>query len=386
MSTRLVLQRIETEDALASLRDDWVTLESSSGNTLPFRTFAWISCWWKHLHENRRVVKDALAIRAVRSEDGKLIAVAPMMWTERPAIGPLRARCLQFIGADPNVTEVRGVLCDPSRLAECYAAIRSDIGDSADWLRWSGIEDGARDALDGPDVRWNEGVTFSIVDLPATWEQLRATRSRNLKESLRKCRNSLARDGLTASLEVAREAHEVEGALADFFRLHAARAELTGTVRHKDVFADPACRTLLVDVCTRFAERNELRIFRLRIGAPVVATRIGFVLGGSLYFYYSGFDPAYAKYGVMTTTVAEAMQHAIREGLASVNLSSGKDVSKSRWSPREVVYRDALIFSPHKLARAKYEALEAAHRAMGRVGENGISRWLTRRSADVEAA
>ena len=56
----LVVQRIETEEALGALREDWVRLESSSGNTLPLRTFAWVSSWWKHLSENRLVLKDAL--------------------------------------------------------------------------------------------------------------------------------------------------------------------------------------------------------------------------------------------------------------------------------------------------------------------------------------
>ncbi|MHA0112002.1 hypothetical protein ACXYUI_33835, partial [Klebsiella pneumoniae] len=35
----------------------------------------------------------------------------------------------------------------------------------------------------------------------------------------------------------------------------------------------------------------------------------------------------------------EAIMHAINCGLAQINLSIGRDVSKTRWSPETVVYR-----------------------------------------------
>src|SRR5262249_26269666 len=148
-----------------------------------------------------------------------------------------------------------------------------------------------------------------VLPLPATWEELRSSRPSNLRESLRKCYGSLRRDGLEPSFEVVTERDRIGSALVDFLRLHAARARLEGTVHHKDVFADATCHAFLSDVCERFAARGALRIFRLKLGGELVATRLGFVLGGSLYLYYSGFDPAYARYGVATTTVAEAMKH-----------------------------------------------------------------------------
>jgi hypothetical protein len=54
---------------------------------------------------------------------------------------------------------------------------------------------------------------------------------------------------------------------------------------------------------------------------------------GCLYLYYSGFDPAWGKYGVATTIVAEAIKYAISAGVPRVHLSMGVDVAKSRWGP-----------------------------------------------------
>ena len=64
--------------------------------------------------------------------------------------------------------------------------------------------------------------------------------------------------------------------------------------------------------------------------------RLGFIVGDSLYLYYSGYDPIWARYGVMTTTVAEVLKYAIACGIKTVNLSSGQEVSKTRWGPRQV--------------------------------------------------
>lgn len=172
-------------------------------------------------------------------------------------------------------------------------------------------------------------------------------------------------DVVTAKAGVARS-------LGDFFRLHSARAHLDGTTRHSDVFSHPRCRAFLVDVCERFAEHGALRIFRLNVGGGVVATRVGFVLGGTLYLYYSGFDPRYARYGIMTTTVAEAMQYAIGEGLDRVNLSSGKDVSKTRWRPEELAYREVTLTPMSSVARAKYEAALVAQRVILGAGIEGV--------------
>lgn len=109
--------------------------------------------------------------------------------------------------------------------------------------------------------------------------------------------------------------------------------------------------------------------------------RIGFVLGDSLYLYYSGYDPAFAKYSVMTTVVAEAIKHAIEEGFATVNLSTGRDVSKTRWGPDEVVFRQASIVSPSLRGELTHEMFRAARRAVESAPLRDVAtRFLARRS------
>ena len=82
--------------------------------------------------------------------------------------------------------------------------------------------------------------------------------------------------------------------------------------------------------------------------------RIGLISGDSVYFYYSGYDTAYSKYSVMTTTVAEGIKHCIESGFKTINLSTGRDVSKERWSPEETLYLEAELSGSGALAGFNY--------------------------------
>jgi len=191
--------------------------------------------------------------------------------------------------------------------------------------------------------QWYQVVDDYLLDLPRDWVQFRASLPRNARESLRHCYDSLRRAGHAFELVVARDPVEVRWALYRFLQLHTLRAHMPFGPRHPDRFTAQSLRAFLYGVCERLAARDAVRVFQLRIGGTIVASRIGFVIGDGLYLYYSGFDPAWARYSVMTTTVAEALRYAIASGLRSVNLSLTGEQSKLRWRPRRIDFRSALV-------------------------------------------
>ena len=303
----------------------------------------------------------------VRASSGEVLGIAPLMLTERPSRGPLRIRVLQFIGADPNITELRLMLCDPLFERDCYQALMRHLASPAerwDWVAWEarGPDIGTALGMRDPLVGVEERSTF-ILDLPSTWDEFKKGLGRNIKESLRHCYNSLKRDELTFRLEVLTGPEEIVSALPEFFRLHTARANFKGALRHTDVFASLRAREFLVEVCRRLATRGAAHVFQLWVDDQLVSTRIGFRLGDALYLYYSGWDPDYGRYAVMTTLLAEVIQYAIAQGLGCVNLSTGKDVSKTRWGTREVCYAGGRQISPRLNARAVHFVYDRAVRA-----------------------
>jgi CelD/BcsL family acetyltransferase involved in cellulose biosynthesis len=305
------------------------------------------------------------------------------MLTHRPSIGPLRVRVLQFFGADVNLTEVRGLVCRPQDQGDVIALLTHCFLERAndwDWLDWSCIRDvGAtrhRLAQSGAIDRDDLIPSYHLLALPATWEELRASRPRNIKESLRKCYNSLKRAGLSFVFRVVECPDETPSALDIFFELHAQRARAVGTVEHPDVFAAPRERAFLAEYARCMAKRGQLRIFQLEIAGKVVATRVGFVFGDELYLYYSGYDMSWAKFSVMTTLVAESLKWAVNQRLKIVNLSAGRDVSKDRWDPKAVTFCSAVQIAPTRRASVAFRAYHAATRL--RQKDSRLARLLAR--------
>jgi CelD/BcsL family acetyltransferase involved in cellulose biosynthesis len=353
---------VDQVDSFEALEAEWEALDATTVPRLPFTGPLWNRLWWQHFKEDRSFVRDSLRLYAIRDQARVLKAVAPMMLTERPAVGPLRARMLQFLGADPNVTEVRGLICAPADESAATDALLEYLerhGRDWDWLFFGGIRqagDAFRVVGQRVGIEWGREVPDYLLTMPADWELFKAGLGRNIKESLRKCYNSLKRDNLEFKFNVLVSPEQIDGGLDHFLRLHAARASATDTITHRDVFESGHAREFLRDYLKHAAARGTARIFQLEISGKVVATRLAFVVGEALYLYFSGFDPEWGKYSVMTTTVAEALKWAIDNKFATVNLSPGNDVSKTRWNPTEVMLREAIIPSPSFLGPLVHQA------------------------------
>jgi CelD/BcsL family acetyltransferase involved in cellulose biosynthesis len=356
--------RIErlTPEAVESLVPEWAALDAELSPRTPFSSPAWNLLWWRHFGGRSLAVRDQFFSHVVRDDTGRLIAVAPMVITHRPGVGPLGVRTLQFFGADANITELRGMVCRAEHQSQVLSALSGHFLSRAsdwDWLHWHGIrgDESAWNSLaNGAQVLRGDCIPDYCLTLPATWEAFRAGLSRNIKESVRKCYNSLKRDGHAFVFRAVSRPEEARAAIARFFDLHAARASVTDTINHPDVFGGQRARAFLSDFAQHAAEEGTLRVFQLEIAGVVVATRVGFALGNELYLYFSGYDDAWGKYSVMTTVVAEAIKWAIENGFKVINLSPGNDVSKLRWGPTEIPFRHGVQLSPTRRGRVVFRA------------------------------
>ena len=330
---------------IRALTPDYQRLYQSTGNTLPFATQEWHLSWCEHLLSCNPRVRQQPLFCVLRKLEGPCVAIVPLILTRR-RLGPVQVAVLGLVGADPALTEIRNPLVEPGYERATVRAVHEQLSGVAgwDWIQWSGVSAALAQALTCEATpQWYQTVDDYVLDLPAAWPQFRATLPRNLRESLRHCYNSLRRDGHSFEFVVARDPVEVRWALYRFLQLHTLRANMEWGPVHADHFAAHSPRAFLYAVCDRLAARDAVRVFQLRIGDTVVASRLGFVIGSSLYLYYSGFDPAWARYSVMTTTLAEALRYAIASGIESINLSITADRAKLRWRPQRVDFHSALV-------------------------------------------
>lgn len=379
------VERVSESDLQGPLLAEWDALHERISPCTPFTSALWNTLWWKHQRSDRLFVRDDLCVLVVRDARNSLVAVAPMMSTWRPSFGPLRINTLRYFGADPNVTEIRGLVCEPQNEADAHEAVREYVRrwlpESA-WVEWGALrrESCAKAARKLPDSA--KTATREIdayhLELPATWEQLRSSRSRNIKESIRRCYNSLKRDGLSAELRVVQSTQDVPAALATFFQLHSMRSLAANTVAHADVFQRESDRAFITDYTHELSRRGRLRIFQLLISGNVVATRLGFQCNDEIYLYYSGYDPTWSKYSVMTTLVVEALKWSIDQGLKVVHLSTGTDVSKLRWSPGVTHYCALTEIRRGWRARLCFGTYQHAHRLGRWVGSSRLAALVRR--------
>jgi CelD/BcsL family acetyltransferase involved in cellulose biosynthesis len=336
---------VESAAGIRSLKHDYERLERASGNTLPFALHEWHLAWCEHLLNRHPQREEQLRLLALRNRSGDCVALVPLV-RGRWRVGPLRFPMFGFLGNDEGITEVRGALIEPGYEELCVRCVYQSLCalPGWHWLHWPDASPSLAAVLTR-EFRplWHEARVDCLLDLPPSWPEFRAGLTRNVRESLRHCYNSLRRDGHRFELDVARTPREVLEALPRFFELHGLRARMPWGPRHRNYFANPLLQQFLPQVCSSLAARDAVRVFQLRIAGTVVASRVGFVVGNSLYLYYSGFDPAWAAYSVMTTTEAEVFRYAIAAGIRTVNLSPTPIRSKLRWRPRLIELRSCVL-------------------------------------------
>jgi len=304
---------------------------------------------------------DEFFVHVIRGDDNKLIGVAPLLLRRIPVIGGLELRAIEFFGTDPSITEIRGVVCELADQPGVLEALRNHFRVAVpdrDLFRWQGIRAEAMQAFN-----CSAPALGSVEILPL-----------------------LDRDGHPFHFRAVGAVEDHYGALESFFRLHAARAQVSEmNFKHADRFADGVNRDFIREFVGAMALQGRLRIFELDIAGEIVASRLAFPEGRELYLYYSGYHPTWRQYSVMTTLMAEIMRWAISHRLSAINLSTSSDLSKLRWRPKEITFKGGLECNSgwrgRVLART-YDAVAMGHRLAYRMSGYRPSNMAARRNPD----
>jgi CelD/BcsL family acetyltransferase involved in cellulose biosynthesis len=364
---QLTVERLSSPEALAAITAEWEQLDRDVVPRTPFTSASWILPWWKYFRRRRGPFRDEFFCHIVRSGDGRLIAIAPLMRTYAPGIGPPALRMVQFFGTDAALTEIRGVISRPEDHVPAVNAVAEHFANHDDWdvFRWAGLRNPV-DAYAAPSagskLLARGELPDYLVKLTRSWEDLRLRVSSNMRKNLRKAYEFLERDHIDFALRVTERPPDVALAFTRFLSLHSARAEAADMIVHPDKFKQSTVRAFFDEYLYAAAERGELRIFELEIGGVAVASRISFLTGSDLYVYFAGYDPAWKAYSVMTVLMTEMIKWAIAHGIDQINLSTGHDQSKIRWKPLEVLFREAVQISPTWRARAAFQVFRIYER------------------------
>jgi CelD/BcsL family acetyltransferase involved in cellulose biosynthesis len=342
----LDIRKLTVAEAFEGLLSEWRQLDSEISPRTPFTSPMWHQLWWRHFARRNSLKRDEFFVHAVRDAGGRLVAVVPLVKIYRPGYGPIRLCKIQFFGADPSLTEIRGLVCRPERQKEVVEALLNYFkNNDADWdiFKWSGVRTdvGAERPLEALERSALErSLPDYVVKLPGSWEEFHSRLSNNTRKSLRKGYEFIDRDGHKLAFRVIDQRDGLKEALHRFLALHKARSQADDMAYHRDNFAIKRHRDFLKDAIDGFAVQGCACAFEMYVDGKLAATRLAFAFDNELYLYFSGFDPEWKQYGVMTTLVVEIIKWAIERKFELLNLSTGKDLSKLRWKPDEITFQD----------------------------------------------
>lgn len=330
---------------------DWRRLDQDqTGLANPFSSPDWVRLWYAYF-----APRPQSQVLAVVRDRGRLIGVAPFFWS-RVGTGRLTAaRRLRLVGSGqgsallelPQVLSAGGrereavrcvvetMLAD-RELCSSRSWVEVSLGPGQPWFEPQWIH-----AAAGPSAfqRHQAAHACVVVPLASTWRETLAGLKRNVKESLRRSRNRLARLDQPASV-VSRSADLDTAAVDRLLDLHRARSRHSGRELHHDAFADGTRRSFLRELLPILGRQDRARILELHIGDRQVAALLVLRAANTTYLHSSGLLPDAWDVGPVTYLQEHAFTQACSDGHRYVNLSPGPNIAKLRWSEQVEVYHD----------------------------------------------
>jgi CelD/BcsL family acetyltransferase involved in cellulose biosynthesis len=258
------------------------------------------------------------------------------------------------------LTELPQILTYPDPKRRVLRQILRLVTEESDGWDWVEVSLTPEQGWIEPEWLWQDGDrkeravihqgtrTGVVLPLPSSWDELRHSLKRNIKESIRRGRNRLARVGHDWEMVVPGNASHASQALDDLMDLHHRRAQLRGKVHHPDYLADPADEAFLHEMGERMFATGHCTPSVLKVGSVPVAARLLLHANQTTFFSVSGLDPAWWEYSVGTTLMAECLKAAMARGDTLAHLSLWPNLAKHRWSELLEFHNDFILLTQRR--------------------------------------
>jgi CelD/BcsL family acetyltransferase involved in cellulose biosynthesis len=313
----------------AALSSEWSLLADEAKASI-FQTWEWAFSWWEVFGK-----EDSLRLLTVRDAADRLVGVAPLVLDSR-RVGPVSFRTLELVGHHSVSSEYLDLIVSPQHRDAVIAALLDYVaGRWPDRLLHLYRVPASSATLEW--VRLNRTSAYYavlrseptlVIQLPQTWEEYLKVLSANTRRNIRRHRTRASSE-LGAEFEVVIGGCEQH--LEQLMELHQARMRSQG---RRGSFASAAFVRFHRALLRRVSGRGWSRFFFLSVDGRPVAARYGFVLGGRLFDYSVGLDPAFERYSLGSVLLGHCAEYAIRAGLKYFDFLDAGDY-KLHWNPRE---------------------------------------------------
>ena len=335
-----------------------------TGVANPFASSAWVLAWY------RAFVPEGRSLLLWVTRRDRLVGVAPLHVQDVRLGGVRLATRAGLVGSGrTSPLELPPLLATPGHARAVVRAVARAVLRCG--VTWGELSLGRDVWLLDRDLASSEGApVFTrrqdvracvVLRLAATWDETRSGLSRNVKESVRRARNRLAKDPRAVAVRTVTGAGLDVAAVDRLLALHRERSDFDGSgARHHDAFADPDVLAFTRDLLPVLGRRGEASVVELDLDGATVAVQLVLHPPGGIYFHSSGFRPAEWDLSPVTALQVAAMTAAVERGEQWVNFSPGPNEAKLRWSDGLAV-ADEIAFGPaHGAGVARYGAFALA--------------------------
>lgn len=321
--------RVTEFNEFETLKDRWNhTLYESLDNNV-FSTWEWLSTWWKHFEERKR-----LTILAIEDRN-EIQAIAPFVYSKLNFLRFGSLKKISFVGYPQSDYATLILKEKKERYLELFF---NYLNDHIDWdyldLQDIPETDASTDLLRRilkKQFKHSEEKVCNVcpyLPLPSSvdifMKGLGQNKRRNLRRYLRKLKKEYR-----VEFKKYDDIGSVEEAMKTFFRLHQTRWKSKG---EPGAFNDPTFRDFHIDVASLFATKGWLGLYFLTANNEPISAEYNFEYNHKSYNYLPGWDAEYSRYRVGSLTQICAIENCINRGLKEYDMMRGNEPYKSEWT------------------------------------------------------
>jgi CelD/BcsL family acetyltransferase involved in cellulose biosynthesis len=360
---------VNTTDSLAALAHVWNDLARG----VPFRSFDWLSNWWRHYGETSG---DHLYVLAVTDSGGRIVGIAPW-YIERSLTW---GRVVRFLGSGEVCSDYLSLMSRPEHAPRVVTAIADHLmGDGRE--NWDTLDLGPIDvndtaiaqlisALEERGTRFHRraGPNCWRLALPETWADYEAALSKSHRKQVRRLAGRVL-DSARASLQTVATPGDLEHAWEVLIDLHQRRRQRLG---QPGCFASPRFESFHRSVAWRLLEAGLLRLHWLTLDGRPIAAEYHIAGTDTIFAYQSGVDPDRLEDEPGRLVTIAVLQRAIADGFRTFDFCRGDEPYKAhfRAEPRPTV--QWRVISPRAAARLRHRVWLAGR---------GVKQWMASESA-----
>jgi CelD/BcsL family acetyltransferase involved in cellulose biosynthesis len=333
---------------------EWAKFAESAGARNPFVHPDWMMPW-----AERSVRSDEQIWVLAARRNGQLAGIAPFY---RRSWGSGLAHSMQPWGTGrySDLIELPQFLLDQGQLRKVARALVSRLCADAKLWDWAFVP--LEDSL-WFDPDWlPEGGSIIVLDKTVRASVVRPidtssppVMKRNVRESVRRAHNRLDRAYPGRwFISRATSRSDIVDAFPDLLSLHKARSRVAGKERHADLLKHESSSSLLLAVLAASADRGGACIYRLLVDDHAMAALLVLRTAECSYFLLSGMSEPSWEYSPVTLLQGCAIDDAIKLDHQQVNLSTGPDTAKMRWSEHISVHPEFALVPNRPLSLAKF--------------------------------